>query len=177
MFIHSLSKVATDLMGRVSDAGEADAVATAIAATRLDPTVGRIGWNGAGLPPFAAKNICNTKLVGGQRRRNADGSRQPDRAEHPGGRGDGTAGLMAKPGLGLVPGPSPFIGEMTDVLTLSSVSKSFGALKVTDDVSSAMPNGQARGITGPNGAGKSTLFQPDDRELRARRRDHHPAWP
>jgi branched-chain amino acid transport system ATP-binding protein len=47
---------------------------------------------------------------------------------------------------------------MTDVLTLTSVSKSFGALKVTDDVSFALPKGQALGIIGPNGAGKSTLF-------------------
>jgi len=47
---------------------------------------------------------------------------------------------------------------MTDVLTLSNVSKSFGALKVTDDVSFSVPKGQALGIIGPNGAGKSTLF-------------------
>ena len=45
-----------------------------------------------------------------------------------------------------------------DVLTLTSVSKSFGALRVTDDVSFAVPKGQALGIIGPNGAGKSTLF-------------------
>jgi branched-chain amino acid transport system ATP-binding protein len=47
---------------------------------------------------------------------------------------------------------------MTDVLTLTNVSKSFGALKVTDDVSFTVPKGQALGIIGPNGAGKSTLF-------------------
>jgi branched-chain amino acid transport system ATP-binding protein len=44
---------------------------------------------------------------------------------------------------------------MTEVLTLTNVSKSFGALKVTDDVSFAVPKGQALGIIGPNGAGKS----------------------
>jgi branched-chain amino acid transport system ATP-binding protein len=47
---------------------------------------------------------------------------------------------------------------MTDVLTLTTVSKSFGALKVTDAVSFSVPKGQALGIIGPNGAGKSTLF-------------------
>ena len=47
---------------------------------------------------------------------------------------------------------------MTDVLELTAVSKNFGALKVTDDVSFTVPRGQALGIIGPNGAGKSTLF-------------------
>jgi branched-chain amino acid transport system ATP-binding protein len=47
---------------------------------------------------------------------------------------------------------------MSDVLTLANVSKSFGALKVTDSVSFSVPKGQALGIIGPNGAGKSTLF-------------------
>ncbi|HEY6918964.1 MAG TPA: ATP-binding cassette domain-containing protein, partial [Tabrizicola sp.] len=50
------------------------------------------------------------------------------------------------------------LDPMTDVLTLSHVSKSFGALKVTEDVSFSVPQGQALGIIGPNGAGKSTLF-------------------
>lgn len=44
------------------------------------------------------------------------------------------------------------------LLELDDVSKSFGALKVTDGVSFAVPKGQALGIIGPNGAGKSTLF-------------------
>lgn len=44
------------------------------------------------------------------------------------------------------------------ILDLSDVSKSFGALKVTDAVSFSVPRGQALGIIGPNGAGKSTLF-------------------
>lgn len=44
------------------------------------------------------------------------------------------------------------------MLSLKSVSKSFGALKVTDDVTFDVPEGQALGIIGPNGAGKSTLF-------------------
>lgn len=44
------------------------------------------------------------------------------------------------------------------ILSLQSVSKSFGALKVTDDVSFDLNPGEALGIIGPNGAGKSTLF-------------------
>ncbi len=45
-----------------------------------------------------------------------------------------------------------------DLLALEQVSKSFGALKVADGISFAVPQGQALGIIGPNGAGKSTLF-------------------
>ncbi len=44
------------------------------------------------------------------------------------------------------------------LLRLEGVSKSFGALTVTDNVSFAVEPGQALGIIGPNGAGKSTLF-------------------
>ena len=44
------------------------------------------------------------------------------------------------------------------ILSLKNVSKSFGALTVTDDVSFEVKQGQALGIIGPNGAGKSTLF-------------------
>lgn len=47
---------------------------------------------------------------------------------------------------------------MSTMLALDGVSKSFGALKVTDEVSFDVPQGQALGIIGPNGAGKSTLF-------------------
>jgi branched-chain amino acid transport system ATP-binding protein len=44
------------------------------------------------------------------------------------------------------------------ILSLNGLTKSFGALKVTDNVSLDVPEGEALGIIGPNGAGKSTLF-------------------
>lgn len=72
-FAHALFEVARDVMGRVSDVGDGDGVAEAIGATSLNSIVGPLAWNGAGLPPFAAKNIAKTPLVGGQWRRRGGG--------------------------------------------------------------------------------------------------------
>jgi branched-chain amino acid transport system ATP-binding protein len=44
------------------------------------------------------------------------------------------------------------------LLSLHGVSKAYGALKVTDDVSLTVDEGETLGILGPNGAGKTTLF-------------------
>lgn len=44
------------------------------------------------------------------------------------------------------------------MLVLDSVSKSYGALKVTDNISLSVMEGETLGILGPNGAGKTTLF-------------------
>jgi branched-chain amino acid transport system substrate-binding protein len=73
-FVHSLFEVASNVMGRVSDVTDADAIAGAIAATDLDTMVGKVAWTGANMPPFAAKNVCKTPLVGGQWRRKDDGT-------------------------------------------------------------------------------------------------------
>ncbi|CAN7379280.1 ABC transporter substrate-binding protein [Mesorhizobium sp. LjNodule214] len=70
-FVHSLFEVAANVMGRVSDPTNAEAIATAIAATDMTTVVGKVAWSGAGLPPFAAKNVCKTPLVGGQWRKKA----------------------------------------------------------------------------------------------------------
>jgi len=48
---------------------------------------------------------------------------------------------------------------MTDaVLTIKNLNKSYGALKVTDDVSCDLYPGEIHTLIGPNGAGKSTLI-------------------
>ena len=73
-FVHSLFEVASNVMGRVSDGTDADAVAAAIAATDLDTMVGKIAWNGEGVPDFAKTNVTKTPLVGGQWRRKEDGT-------------------------------------------------------------------------------------------------------
>ncbi|MEY5100882.1 MAG: hypothetical protein RJA36_3601 [Pseudomonadota bacterium] len=44
------------------------------------------------------------------------------------------------------------------LLALHSVSKSYGALKVTDNITLSVNRGETLGILGPNGAGKTTLF-------------------
>lgn len=72
-FVHALFEVAKDVFGRTSDAGDGDAVAETIAATNLNTIVGNVAWNGAGMPPFAARNVSKTPLVGGQWRLKDDG--------------------------------------------------------------------------------------------------------
>jgi branched-chain amino acid transport system substrate-binding protein len=73
-FVHSLFEVASNVMGRVSDVTDADAIAAAIAATDLDTMVGKVAWNGEGVPDFAKTNVTKTPLVGGQWRRKEDGT-------------------------------------------------------------------------------------------------------
>jgi branched-chain amino acid transport system ATP-binding protein len=52
------------------------------------------------------------------------------------------------------------------LLSLDGLSKSFGSLKVTDDITLDVPEGQALGVLGPNGAGKTTLFNLISGDLR-----------
>jgi len=58
----------------------------------------------------------------------------------------------------------------TEGLRVHGLHKSYGALKVTDDLSFTLGAGQALGIIGPNGAGKSTLFNLLTGVVRARMR-------
>ena len=47
---------------------------------------------------------------------------------------------------------------MTVVLETTGLKKSFGGVKVIDDLSVQLNEGEALGIVGPNGAGKTTFF-------------------
>ncbi len=63
--------------------------------------------------------------------------------------------------------------EMTTILHVESVHKSFDGTKAVDGVSFTVQKGEIFGLLGPNGAGKTTLirmilgiFQPDSGEIR-----------
>ena len=73
-FVHSLFEMAADVIKRADDPTNAEGVAETIAKSDLNTIVGRVAWNGEGVPPFAAKNVCKTPLVGGQWRRKDDGT-------------------------------------------------------------------------------------------------------
>jgi branched-chain amino acid transport system substrate-binding protein len=76
-FAHALFELAVDAMKR-SNVGDNKALVSAIAATKLDTVVGPIAWNGANVPPFAAKNVAKTPLVGGQWRLRSGGGNKYD---------------------------------------------------------------------------------------------------
>ena len=71
-FVHSLFEVAIDALKRAPDPKDGAAVAKAIGATKLDTIVGPIAFGASNVPPFAAKNIAKTPLVGGQWRLTGD---------------------------------------------------------------------------------------------------------
>ncbi len=85
-FVHALFEMAADVMGRVEDSRDVDEVTSAIAATQLSSMVGRIAFDGAGLPPFATQNVAKTPLVGGQWRLKDGGGYDlviVDNSDHP----------------------------------------------------------------------------------------------
>jgi branched-chain amino acid transport system ATP-binding protein len=60
-----------------------------------------------------------------------------------------------------------------ELLKLENVCKSFGAIKVADDVCLSLNQGEAVGIIGPNGAGKTSLFNLIGGNLRPDRGELH----
>ena len=54
--------------------------------------------------------------------------------------------------------PEPVAPQRPPILTVSSLSKSFGGLRAVADASFTVGDGEILGIIGPNGAGKTTLF-------------------
>ena len=72
-FVHSLFEVALDVMKRAADPKDSAALIAAITATNLETIAGPVRWDGANVPPFAAKNVTKTPLVSGQWRRKDDG--------------------------------------------------------------------------------------------------------
>lgn len=66
--------MAADVLKRASDPTDGDALAEAIGSTNLDTVVGNIAWGKDNVPPFARKNVAKTPLVGGQWRKQDDGS-------------------------------------------------------------------------------------------------------
>lgn len=57
--------------------------------------------------------------------------------------------------------------DMTALLSVEHVSKSFGSFLVTKDLSFHLDAGEALGVLGPNGAGKTTIFNLISGDLRA----------
>lgn len=51
------------------------------------------------------------------------------------------------------------ITDKNIVLEIKNLSKDFGGLRATNDVSMKIEKGEIRGLIGPNGAGKSTIFK------------------
>ena len=47
---------------------------------------------------------------------------------------------------------------MTVILKAEHLTKSYGAVKVVDDLSVSLVEGEALGVVGPNGAGKTTML-------------------
>jgi branched-chain amino acid transport system substrate-binding protein len=65
-FIHSLFEVGLDVLKRTAQIGDSKSTVDAIQKTNLETVAGPVRWDGKGVPPFAAKNIAKTPLVGGQ---------------------------------------------------------------------------------------------------------------
>jgi branched-chain amino acid transport system ATP-binding protein len=68
--------------------------------------------------------------------------------------------------------------EMSDILTVNHLTKTFGRLRAVDRLSFEVREGEILGVMGPNGAGKTTVFnlltgvyKPDEGEIHYQGRD------
>lgn len=85
-FVHALFEMAADVMARAGSGADGDMITDALAATELDTIVGPVAFDGKGLPPFAARNVSKTPLVGGQWRLKDGGGYDlviVDNSDHP----------------------------------------------------------------------------------------------
>jgi ABC-2 type transport system ATP-binding protein len=67
-----------------------------------------------------------------------------------------------------------------NIIELSGITKTFGAVKAVDDLSLAVPKGSIYGFIGPNGSGKTTtirmimkIMYPDSGSLKVNGQDHN----
>jgi len=72
-YVHSLFELAADVMGRVDNVTNGDAVARAITETNVDTISGKVKFDGENLPDYASRNVANASAVGGQWKRKEDG--------------------------------------------------------------------------------------------------------
>jgi branched-chain amino acid transport system ATP-binding protein len=65
---------------------------------------------------------------------------------------------------------------MSDLFRVEGLSKSFGGLAVSRNISLSLPAGERLALIGPNGAGKTTFVNLVTGQLKPERGTRHPEW-